>query len=49
MGKDSHRGSRSSVTGKFVKKEYAEKHPKTTQNENIPNPGKGTAGDGKKK
>jgi hypothetical protein len=49
MGKKGHRGSRSSESGKFVTPEYAKKHPKTTQNENIPNPGKGTSDQPKKK
>jgi len=31
--------SRSAVTGKFVKKSYAKKHPRTTVNETIKKPG----------
>jgi hypothetical protein len=27
--------SRSSITGRFVKKGYAKKHPKTTENQRI--------------
>jgi hypothetical protein len=27
--------ARSSITGRFVKKEFAKKHPKTTENERI--------------
>jgi len=33
-------GSRSAITGRFVKKGYAEAHPKTTVNERIPLPKK---------
>lgn len=33
-------GSRSAITGQFVTKNYAEKHPKTTVNERIPLPRK---------
>lgn len=44
MGKKSHEGHRSSVTGKFVTERYAEKHPAKTQKESIPNPGYGTEG-----
>ncbi|MCA8914657.1 MAG: hypothetical protein KDB90_04525 [Planctomycetes bacterium] len=40
----SHPGSRSSVTGRFVTKGYATRHPSTTQNERIPIPGRGDAG-----
>jgi len=36
-----HDASRSSVTGRFVTPEYAAKHPSTTQNERVPNPGRG--------
>ena len=39
--KQSHTGYRSSVTGKFVKESYANKHPNKTQKESIPNPGQG--------
>ncbi len=50
MGKkQSHTGYRSSTTGKFVKKTYADKHPSTTQKESIPNPGRGDTGRGKDK
>jgi hypothetical protein len=49
MGKKSHRGSRSAIDGQFVKKSYADKHKSTTVNENIPNPGHGTAEKGKDK
>jgi hypothetical protein len=34
-------GSRSAITGHFVKPQYAKDHPKTTVNERIPLPGKG--------
>lgn len=47
-GNKTHPGSRSSVTGQFVTPEYAKAHPRTTQNERIPNPGRGDSG-GKKK
>jgi len=33
-------GSRSAITGEFVKKAYANAHPKTTVNERIPLPKK---------
>ena len=33
-------GSRSAVTGRFVKKSYAASHPNTTVNEHIPLPKK---------
>lgn len=32
--------SRSAVTGRFVKKRYAEKHPKTTVTETVKTPKK---------
>lgn len=44
--KNSHTGHRDSGSGQFVPKEYADKHPKTTQKESIPNPGKGDTGRG---
>lgn len=47
MGSKSHRVARSAVSGKFVKKSYADKHPHTTVKENIPNPGHGTTDKGK--
>jgi hypothetical protein len=31
---------RSSVSGQFVKKNYAEKHPRTTEKERVENPKK---------
>lgn len=40
--------SRSSVTGQFVSPAYAAKHPKTTQNERVPNPGRGDTKGGPK-
>jgi hypothetical protein len=40
-GKKSHPGYRDSDKGHFVTEEYAKKHPKTTQKESIPNPGRG--------
>jgi len=49
MGEKAHRGARSAITGHFVKKSYAEQHPRTTVKENIPNPGHGTAEKGKGK
>jgi hypothetical protein len=45
----SHPGYRDSETGQFVRKEYAKKHPRTTQKERIPNPGRGDTGRSKKK
>ena len=33
-------GSRSAISGKFVKPSYAKAHPKTTVNERIPLPKK---------
>ena len=45
--KKSHTGHRSSITGQFVTKHYAKKHPTTTQKESIPNPGRGDTGRGK--
>jgi hypothetical protein len=39
--KKSHPGYRDSDTGRFVKEDYAKKHPKTTEKESIPNPGRG--------
>ena len=47
--KHSHTGHRDSESGQFVPKKYADKHPKTTQKESIPNPGRGDTGRGKKK
>jgi hypothetical protein len=47
--KQSHPGDRDSKTGQFVTEKYAKSHPKTTQKESIPNPGKGDTGRGKKK
>jgi len=49
MAKNSHTGHRSSTTGQFVKEGFAKRHPKTTQKESIPNPGRGDTGRGKKK
>lgn len=46
--KKTHTGYRDSESGQFVKKQYADKHPKTTQKESIPNPGRGDTGSGKK-
>jgi hypothetical protein len=50
MSKDNKafRGARSSESGKFVPKDYAKSHPKTTQMENIPKKGFGDTGRGKK-
>ena len=51
-GKNSHTGYRDSKDGQFVPKDYAKKHPDTTQKESIPNPGRGDtnrSGGGKKK
>lgn len=39
--KKSHTGYRDANTGLFVKREFADKHPKTTIKESIPNPGRG--------
>ena len=47
--KNSHPGHRDSKNGRFVKEDYAKKHPKTTEKEAIPNPGRGDTGRGKKK
>jgi hypothetical protein len=47
--KRTHTGYRSSVSGKFVRKNYAETHKRTTQREQIPNPGRGDTGRGKRK
>lgn len=49
--KKSHPGHRDSESGLFVTEEYAKKHPKTTQKESIPNPGRGDTdrGGGKKR
>lgn len=47
--KKSHTGHRDSDKGVFVTEDYAKKHPKTTQKESIPNPGRGDTGRGKKK
>jgi hypothetical protein len=44
-----HKGARSSETGQFVPLKEADKHPKTTQKETIPNPGYGDTGRSKKK
>ena len=44
--KNSHPGHRDSTSDQFVTEKYAEKHPKTTQKESIPNPGKGDTGRG---
>lgn len=38
---ETHPGYRSADSGKFVKESYADKHPKTTVRERVPNPGKG--------
>jgi hypothetical protein len=47
--KNSHTGHRDSKSGQFVTEKYAKKHPRTTQKESIPNPGKGDTGGSKKK
>jgi len=36
-----HDAGRDSGSGRFVTPEYAEKHPKTTTIERVPNPGRG--------
>ncbi|RYD50557.1 MAG: hypothetical protein EOP52_13880 [Sphingobacteriales bacterium] len=41
MSKNSHPGYRSSKSGEFVTKQYAQKHPASTQKESIPNSGRG--------
>ncbi|HEX2859223.1 MAG TPA: hypothetical protein VHP58_03385 [Alphaproteobacteria bacterium] len=41
MPKKTHTGYRSSKTGEFVTKKYAESHKATTQKEAVPNPGFG--------
>lgn len=48
-GNTTHPGSRSAKSGQFVPKAYAKKHPATTVNERIPNPGHGDTGRGTKK
>lgn len=35
MAKKKHKAARSAITGRFVKKSYAKKHPKTTVVETI--------------
>ncbi len=47
--KNSHTGHRDSKSGRFVTEEYVKKHPRTTQKESIPNPGRGDTGGSKKK
>lgn len=47
--KNSHPGHRDSKSGEFVTEKYAKNHPKTTQKESIPNPGRGDTGRGNKK
>jgi hypothetical protein len=47
--KNSHTGYQDSKDGQFVTKKYAESHPRTTQKESIPNPGRGDTGRSKKK
>jgi ribosomal protein S16 len=42
------RGARDSITGEFIPIKKAKEHPKTTQVENIPLPGHGDTGRGKK-
>ena len=49
MARQSRRGARSSETGRFITIKEANKHPKTTQKENIPLPGYGDTGRSKKK
>lgn len=44
-----HRGHRDSITGHFVTEGYAKAHPRTTQGEIIPKPGRGDSGRGKGK
>ena len=45
----SHTGHRSSVSGEFVTEKYAKSHPRTTQKESIPNPGRGDTKPSKRK
>ena len=47
--KQNHTGHRSSDSGRFVTEGYAQKHPRTTQKESIPNPGRGDTGRNKNK
>jgi hypothetical protein len=49
MGNNSHTGHRSSTSGRFVTERYAKTNPQRTQREQIPNPGRGDMGRGKKK
>ena len=39
-GKKTSTRSRSAITGRYVKKSYAKKHPKTTVNEAVKKPKK---------
>jgi len=43
MSKNSktHTANRSAVTGRFVTEKFAKSHPRTTEKEHIPNPGRG--------
>lgn len=47
--RQARRGARDSETGKFITKKEADRRPATTQKENIPLPGYGDTGRGKKK
>ena len=51
MSKDreSFRGARDSKNGQFIPIREADRRPNTTQKENIPLPGHGTTGRGKKR
>ena len=44
MAKNSRPGYRDSITGRFVRRQDAERNPSTTQKESIPKPGRGDTG-----
>jgi len=44
MTNKTHTGYRKSTDGTFTTKQYAISHPKITQKESIPNPGRGDTG-----
>ena len=48
MAKKTHKVGRDATTGKFIPVKRAQKRPRTTTVENVPNPGYGDTGRGKK-
>lgn len=49
MSRHTHIGHRSAKNGRFVKENYARRHPDKTVKESIPNPDRGDTSRGRKR